>query len=276
MSSLLNKISKIEIMKKSQSNLLHYIHVLLESDKELKAFIKNPAKAAEHEDNGLTKAERSVLRRTVAHLPSTSKSNFAMTRTLSSYRRSLRLLQNVLHNSGTKMMGDVLSNGAVTEDSTVFYLVVNYPNMDSGESLDFTCETNDDVNKIGGPYANAQSFQIVFGSGSTTIERLVLGASQAFPSIISYETVDIGGKPYISSITINGRTLKADLSNACYDLSANPDADFVFWFYSVNGEANPNTSGTVGMSFADYQLQSGDTVYLQLIAPDKTYGFQPC
>ncbi len=263
-------------MKKSQSNLLHYIHVLLESDEELNSFIKDPVKAAESEENGLTKAERSVLRRTVAHLPSTAKSHFAMTRSLDSYRRSLRLLQNVLHNSGTKMMGDVLSNGPVTEDSTVFYLVVDYPTMDSGETLDFTCEGNDSVNKIGGPYANAQHFQIVFGSGTTTIERLVLGASQAFPGIIAYDTVDIGGKPYISSITINDRTLKADLSNSCYDLSKNPDADFVFWFYSVNGEANPATSGSLGTSFADYQLKSGDTVYLQLIAPDSTYGFYPC
>ncbi len=263
-------------MKKSQSNLLHYIHVLLENDQALEAFIKDPAGEAENETNGLTKAERSVLRRTVAHLPSTSKSNFTIARTAKSYRRSLRLLQNVLHNSGTKMMGDVLSNGPVTEDSTVFYLVVNYPNMDSGETLNFTCETNDDVNNIGGPYANSQFFQIVFGSGSTTVERLILGASQAFPSIISYETVTINDSPYLSSITINGRTINADLSNSCYDLSQNPDADFVFWFYSINGKANPNTSGGIGTSFADYQLQSGDTVYLQLIAPDATYGFQPC
>ena len=268
-------------MKKSKSNLLHYIHVLLENDKELRAFIKDPVKAAESDVNGLTKAERSVLRRTVAHLPSTSKSSFAMTRTLSSYRRSLRLLQNVLHNSGTKMMGDVLSNAPVTEDSTVFYLVVNYPNMDSGESLNFTCETNDDVDKIGGPYANSQFFQIVFGSGSTTVERLVLGASQAFPDIFSYDTVNLKNpqgetKPYISSVTINNRTLKADLSNSCYDFTTNPNADFVFWFYSINGKANKNNSGTAGMSFADYPLQSGDTVYLQLIAPDAKYGFYPC
>lgn len=268
-------------MKKSQSNLLHYIHVLLENDSELEAFIKDPVNTAESKEYGLTKAERSVLRRTVAHLPSTSKSSFAMTRTLDSYRRSLRLLQNVLHNSGTKMMGDVLSNGPVTETSTVFYLIVDYPNMDSGEVLNFTAEGNDAVDNIGGPYANSQFFQIVFGSGSTTVERLVLGASQAFPDKISYETVSLPDpngvqKPYISSVTINGRKLIADISDPRYDFKTNPSADYVFWFYSINGTANKYNSGSAGMSFADYTLQSGDTVHLQLIAPDTKYGFKPC
>ena len=267
-------------MKKSQSNLLNCIHHLLQDDNELKAFILDPVKHAE-DVHGLTKAERSVLRRTVAHLPSTSKSSFAMERSMDSYRRSLRLLQNVLHNSGTKMMGDVLSNGPVTETSTVFYLIVDYPNMSSGQHLDFTCKGNDAVEAIGGPYANSQFFQIVFGSGTTTIERLVLGASQAFPKIFGYETVNLLNpngalRPYLSSVTINDRTLKADISNGCYDFKKNPNADFAFWFYSVDGKANPTNSGSAGMSFADYEIPSGTTIHLQLIAPDTKYGFKPC
>jgi hypothetical protein len=251
-------------------NLLSYVEHLLLHDSALQTFIVDPITEAEN-THGLSKAERAVLRRTVAHLANTSLNGFSMARSQSSYRRSLRLLQNVLHTSGASMMKNTLTNAPVTANSTVFYLNVYYPNVAAGSTTDFTCQSNAAVNNIGGPYTNSQFFQIVFGEGSTTVERLVLGASQAFPNIIGYQTVSMGGLPFISQITINSRTIRADLSNSCYDLSKNPNANSVFWFYTVNGQA-----GTVGQSFSQYALNSGDVVSLQLIAPDSSYGFQPC
>ena len=262
-------------MSQSNSNLLNYVSLLLSDDEALKTFLVDPITRAEGK-HGLSKAERAVLRRTVAHLANTSLNGFSMERNLSSYRRSLRLLQNVLHTSGAGLAQGMLSNGPLQDGYTVFYLYVYYPNVNPGV-YDFTCQSNTDVNNIGGPYGNYQVFQIVFGSGDTTVERLILGASQAFPDVISYKTVSLQSKPYLSEITINGRTITADLSNSCYDLDANPNADAVFWFYTLNGAANRGgTSGSIGESFSEYPLKSGDVVFLQLIAPDASYGFQSC
>ncbi len=267
-------------MLHSSSNLLTYVSTLLQNDDALKRFIVDPITDAEGK-HCLTKAERAVLRRVVSGLSNKSVNGFSMERSLGSYRRSLRLLQNVLHNTGTKMSAHIHSNvselAAANTSPQVYHLVINYPNI-SGSSADFTCKKNADVNAAGGPYANNQGFQIVFDdTGATTVERLLLGASQAFPSLISYQTVvGTGGQRYVKEITINGESITADLSNPCYDLGANPNADSVFWFFSVNGEPGTGQTGGVGGSFQDYQLQPGDTVYWQLIAPDASYGFQPC
>lgn len=270
-------------MKNSSSNLLHYISVLLHDDKALNTFIVDPITEAEAQDKyKLTKAERAVLRRTVANLSNHSVNGFSMQRDLSSYRRSLRLLQNVLHNTGTKMMSDVLSNGTVTATSQVYYLIINYPSLPANSSTDFTCASNAKVDSYGGPYYASQFFQIVFNDANpTSVKRLLLGAAQAFPSIISYNTVLLGSpaKPFVSDITINTRKITANLGNSCYDLSINPYADNVFWFYSIDGmpqKGFAGKTGNVGQSFEDYILTSGQTVYWQMLAPDATYGFQPC
>jgi len=258
------------------SKLDAYIQTLLSDDLALSMFIQNPLVA--DYVVGLTKAERSVLRRVVMHLPSTAKSGFSA-RSMASYRRSLRLIQNVLHYSSTAVHANVLSATsdveaaalpeAASQNGGTFHLYVYYPN---GGSNDYTDKTNADVNQNGGPYANYQYFQIVFGDGPTSVERLLLGASQAFPNYISYQTVNGGnGLPYVSEITINGNAITADLSG--YSLSD----DFVFWFYSVNGQPNKGgATGTTGESFRNFPLNSGDTVFWQLIAPDADYGFQPC
>jgi hypothetical protein len=275
------------------SKLDAYLQTLLSDDRALEQFIKDPL-VSESPEFGLTKAERSVLRRVVIHLPPTAKSGFSGARSLSSFRRSLRLIQNVLHHSSTAVHANLLSatskaeavvtknfsqanadvnakklSSASSQNGGVFYLYVYFP---SGGSYNYTNATNADVNQQGGPYANYRSFQIVFGEGATTVERLLLGASQAFPNNISYQTVNgTGGLPYVSEITIDGNSIAADLSQ--YNLSD----DFVFWFFSVNGK--PNQAGATGMnagSFRNVFLNSGDTVFWQLIAPDATYGFQPC
>ena len=259
------------------SKLDAYIQTLLSDDLALSLFIQNPLVA--DFVVGLTKAERSVLRRVVMHLPNTAKSGFSGARSMSSFRRSLRLLQNVLHYSSTAVHANMLSatsdvEAAVLPEATsqnggTFYLYVYYPN---GGSNDYTGKANADVNQNGGPYANYRYFQIVFGDGPTSVERLLLGASQAFPNNISYQTVNgDGGFPYVSEITIDGNMITADLSQ--YKLSD----DFVFWFYSINGQPNKGgATGIEGQSFRNFPLNSGDTVFWQLIAPDADYGFQPC
>ncbi len=266
------------------SKLDHYIQKLLFDDNSLMQFIQNPL--VSESDFGLTKAERSVLRRVIMHLPATSKSGFSGIRSINSYRRSLRLFQNVLHHSSTTIHANALvaSSDVVTEtpanlstasqNGGTFYMYVYYPN---GGTNDYTCQTNNDVNNNGGPYANYRYFQIVFGSGATSVERLLLGASQAFPGNISYQQVfGADNLPYVSEITIDGNAITADLSNSCYNLP-NLNADAAFWFYSINGTPNfYGKSGADGMSFRNYPLNSGDTVFWQLIAPDQTYGFAPC
>ena len=91
---------------------------------------------------------------------------------------------------------------------------------------------------------------------------------------ISYQTVSSGA--LVSGFTIDGDAISADLSNSCYDLSQNPDADFAFWFYTINGTANKGGTAGETVSFTEYTLNDGDTVYWQLIAPDAQYGFAKC
>lgn len=85
----------------SHSALLRYISHLMQDDEALERYLVDPITHAEGEHD-LTKAERAVLRRTVHHLPQTSVNGFSLTRDFASYRRSLRLLQNVLHNVSAK------------------------------------------------------------------------------------------------------------------------------------------------------------------------------
>ena len=265
-------------MRQSSSNLLNYISLLLADDQALERYLADPITEAEG-THGLTKAERSVLRRTVAHLSNKALHGFSVKRDLSSYRRSLRLLQNVLHNVGSKMVQDVQAakTNADSKDGIVLFcysIVVYSPNVTS--DTDFTCQNNAAVNAApyNGPYANHTAAYTVCLETSTppTIQQVMDEVNKYYGNPIQYATVLNGG--VVSSFTLDGNTILADLSNACYDLP-NPNADSVFWFWSINGKANPqNSRGTV--SFASQTLQSGDTVYWQLIAPDNTYGFFPC
>lgn len=263
-------------MKKSNSNLLNYIGLLLADDDALTGFLIDPVTEAEGK-HGLTKAERSVLRRTIAHLSNKSVNGYTIKRHLDSYRRSLRLLQNVLHNTGSKMIQDAMlqpETGMYT-----FSVIYNLPNTASGP-IDFTCKTNADVQQYGGPYAwHTPAYTIQLPIPNPTIQMVMDKVNQVYFSspVMPYTTVNIGGNLYVESlIPLGVYPIQADLSNPCYDLATNPNADAVFWFYSINGRANPNTSGNLGESFATRKLNPGDTVFWQLIAPDSQYGFMKC
>ena len=76
-------------------NLDHFIGHLMSNDQALAQFLADPTNGGK--EYGITKAERAVIRRVVSSLSNNAKNGFSIQRDLSSYRRSLRLLQNVLH-----------------------------------------------------------------------------------------------------------------------------------------------------------------------------------
>ena len=265
----------------STSHLLNYISVLMQSDDSLNAFLANPVTACEH--HHLTKAERSVLRRVVAHLSNNSTNGYGIIRHLGSYRRSLRLLQNVLHHTGAKLIQDITP---VEEGLYGFTMKFYTPNVDA--SIDFTRYTNAEVGGFGGPFVSHAPFYVVFlpdnnPSIAMVLEKVIktFGTTSSFSSnnkrefdIRSYNTTPEG--KFIKSFTFENLSTKTP-----YTLTADLDQykledDYVFWFYSINGKPNPFTSGGKGKSFKDYKLNPGDAVYWQLIAPDSSYGFSPC
>ncbi|MCH2216701.1 MAG: hypothetical protein MK076_01255, partial [Flavobacteriales bacterium] len=83
-------------MSITKQTLDGFISKLMSDDTVLNKFLTDPTNGGQ--EHGITKAERAVLRRVTAHLSNNSKNGFGIQRDLSSYRRSLRLLQNVLHN----------------------------------------------------------------------------------------------------------------------------------------------------------------------------------
>ena len=262
-------------MKTSNSNLLNYIHLLMHDNEALHAFLKDPIQA---EDNhGITKAERAVLRRTVAHLSNNSKNGYSVARHASSYRRSLRLLQNVLHNVGSKMVQDAVATPETSEGSYSFSMIFNFPNDTASGPVDFTFKTNADVDKVGGPYAWATPvYAVTLDNPNPTVKEVYDAVNARYFSspVMPYETVEIDGAEYVKAIIPLGvYPITADLSK--YTL----DDDYVFWFYSINGKADGNisgNSGNIGESFATKTLNAGDTVFWQLIAPDAEYHFLPC
>lgn len=254
-------------MKQLNSNLLNYVGLLLSDDAALKTFITDPITEAEGK-YGITKAERAVLRRTVANLSNKSVNGFTMARHFGSYKRSLRLLQNVLHNVGSKMVQDTMlaapSADSQLNGSYYFSVICYYPNVSS--NVDCTDDTNLMVeSQYGGPYANWSLSTVQLQNSNPTIQDVMNAAALPYTTVSSAQ-----GIPYVKSLTPNGYEITADLSK--YNLSD----DFVFWFYSINGKAMPGNTGFSGESFAQFTLSPGDTVSWQLIAPDAEYGFYPC
>ena len=196
-------------MSDSKSNLLNYISRLMHDDGALQRFIEDPITEAE-QDFGLTKAERSVLRRVVAHLSNNSLNGYSMSRTFSSYRRSLRLLQNVLKNVGTKMYADL----ANLQDNS-YHLVVYAPLTDATEN-NFTCKTNADVNA---PFARHISASVTSSEENVTIKTLLDKVQDQQGSGIQYGTSEDGNlvTDFTLAFADGTKTFTADLTNSCYD-----------------------------------------------------------
>ena len=219
-----------------------YLHLLMAEPDALRAFLGDPVGQADA--HGLTKAERSVLRRVLAEASTASTNGYAIVRPLESYQQGVRMLQNVMHRS----MGAALAAGNATANT----LVVYYSGNPSSPG------TN--------PYAQAEYFH---GSGDT-IATLMASIAESNPAL---QYANASGypsdHPIIESFTINGDVYTAPPHDAA--TSEDP-----FWFYSINGKPSPNTAGSIAESYADAKISPGDVVYWQVIAPGPDYGFQSC
>ena len=253
---------------KTKSNLLNYISHLMHNDDALHKFSIDPITTSEKE-HGLTKAERAVLRRTIQGLSNNSVNGYSLQRNLDSYRRSLRLLQNVLCNVGSKMVMDTIEE---TKGKFTFGVQVFCPIVTKTSDEDFTCKKNNDVDKFGGAYrASTRIYTVTSDKSNPTIKEILDATGIPYGTVHNKE-----GQGFVSSFALGSVNITADISNDCYNLDKHHKADSVFWFYSINGRANPGNSGSFGKSFADVTLTPNDTVFWQLIAPDSTYGFKHC
>ena len=245
-----------------------FISQLMHDDDALNKFLSDPTNGgAEH---GITKAERAVLRRVTAHLSNTSKNGFGIQRDLGSYRRSLRLLQNVLHKHGAAHQS-VVSN----EDSTyTFHIyITGKPSL-----VPFDPKNN----PAGAPYTkpslaytnyltfnksgdfkyvseamnfNPTSDDEKAGSKEVNLGPVSLGivdpeSANDNSGQLSYKAIYItqGGTNhknwYVESYTVSGFTGKLASNNGSYILPFSVDGvpvnghdRFPFWFFSLGGNA---------------------------------------
>jgi hypothetical protein len=272
---------RISPVSQSKSKLLNYISLLLSDDEALQRFLIDPITDAEGK-YGLTKAERAVLRRTVFHLSNRSLNGYTLVRHLGSYRRSLRLLQNVLHNAGSKMGQEahIAASGPAEDADVAIYTVLIYVperiTSSSQGTQTLTGLTNHEVQqKYGNPYGRWVPYYVLMPrDSSTTIMDVMTAAGVSFKTSTGND-----GLPYVASITPIGGfpEISADPTDPRYDLDKHPDADFVFWFWSIDGTPNITKGFGGSGSFAQQVLQPDSIVFWQVIAPDTdNYGFMRC
>lgn len=274
-----------------KQSLDQFIAQLMNNDESLKKFLADPTNGGE--EHGITKAERAVLRRTIAHLSNKSKNGYSVQRDYGSYRRSLRLLQNVLHqHSSNHAIGQMaLSDVAETAVSFHVYFTGNpsepgapytNPALAYTNYVTFTGMSND------GTLGSAMSFPNPPPSGNAYTSTPVGVTDQNHnPKKLSYTAIKQDGEWYIETFIL---TDNDGVSNRqVYNLPFNATTEHEpFWYYSLNGQAiepnaygyytkNPNaTQGGEAVSFALTQLNGATSVYWQAIAPDSAYGFSPC
>lgn len=261
----------------SKSKLLNYIGHLLDSsnDSALRAFVVDPV--TESEAAGLTKAERAVLRRTVASLSNNAVNGYSIDRALGSYRRSLRLLQNVLHHTGNKVAQDHIKASGIDSYGLILY----YPNIAANN--DYTCKDNDYVATNGGsPYANHYSLTATFPTGTAVTIGMVMDQLET-EGLLSFKTDPSGS--VVQTFTVQGQDITANIFdpttgdlNPCYELTDPPTNHNAFWFFSLDGLALDPKNAPVGgtVPFSTYPLDPNHTVLWQMFAPDTAYGYLPC
>ena len=240
-----------------QTPLDTFLSKLMSDDEALTAFLSHPVETSE--EAGLTKAERTVLRRVMVGASTNSTNGYAIVRPLSAYRQAARVLQNVMHNN----MGTALAVGAQASATLVVYYSGIPSEPGAGPyyyKLAWT-GTGDSIGQLMENIANSGTLD------STGQYKLIYANSQEFLN---------QGKYIIESFTIGVDTYLAPPHNRA--TSTDP-----FWFFSVNGQAvvngmkHPNADdGELGESYLKYPIQEGSTVYWQVIAPDVSYGFASC
>jgi hypothetical protein len=284
------------------STLDHYISKLLSDQTSLEAFIDDPK--GQSKLNHLSKADGSILRRCVSALPATSKSGLSIRRPLSSYRSSIRLLQNVLHNYHGQKYSSKVGEEIVYLPSILIYYndtpgwtgaPVNDPHQGYVKHVyAYYKNNNTSARTIGEAMGfNPLSNPVVGDTVSGTLNTYGGGIDDISYTATYYKA---GGTenilPFITKFVIDGISINIPLDGVT------PDDRAPFWFYSINGNAivpNPilpiqnvyikNPDAVIGgdfVSFADYPLPTPtgtrkvNTITWQAIAPDMEYGFPPC
>lgn len=276
-----------------------FISQLMHDDKALHKFLADPTNGGV--EHGITKAERAVLRRVTAHLSNKSKNGYGIQRDLGSYRRSLRLLQNVLHSHGAAHAAIISDTDASTTYSFNVYITGDPKNPGAPYDNPGVAYTNYVTFTINGDFSTvgeAMSFQPVDSpvTGTTTPEiTLSQNASDkdGNSGTIGYKAVYNNNDWYVLEYTLSGFNSGIDgtytLPFVLPDGTAVTGTDrFPFWFFSLGGKAiSPNsnqgysltdgvTEGDDGESFADFSLGGSTQIVWQPISPDMDYGFGPC
>lgn len=259
------------------SKLDVYIKKLMQDDDALKYFLADPIRAAEDE-HGLTKAQRAVLRRVVTHLSNNSTNGYSVVRNLGSYRRSLRLLQNVMHVE----RGNALAAMSGGDSADTNYAVTIY----------YTGNPNSPVlplDQVGGEYAYSMTFTASNVAGSNpTIKDVMRSAVDSYGNCLADL---INGGDFDSAQVVNSIDVPSNYPGTG-TYTAPPgsiESHQPFWFYSLGDKAlvagsgtggytkNPNAGVTFQVSFAEEPVSPGvSTIFWQVIAPDEGYHFQSC
>ncbi len=283
-------------------SLSHYITELMHDDVALQEFLKDPTNAGA--EYGITKAERAVLRRVMTHLSSKSVNGHSIVRDPGSYRRSLRLLQNVMHKTVADHKAGftqlVAGQAAGSSNPTVIIYITGDPAQP------------------GAPYTNpaiAYTNYLTYQPSGTfaTIGEAMQFNPPSSPSVGNTHTVNLGtvqdkggnsGTLSYEAIYMSGAA-GDDWFMLSYTLAGFPNASIngsyllpyaagtnrsPFWYFSLNGQAiSPNsyqgyyfetagvTQGAGSIGFSGTALAPSDTkIVWQPIAPDQSYGFGPC
>ncbi|MEM6269112.1 MAG: hypothetical protein AAF998_06710 [Bacteroidota bacterium] len=246
-----------------------YISKLMGSDEELQKFLIDPIRHAQ-DDNGLTKGERSVIRRVLAGISHNATNGMSLHRSLNSYRRSLRLLQNVLHvHSGSVLANHV--NAQAGDGTTTFTVKVYFgPYFGNPGFL---------------PYATYIVGTATLSTGSYTISEVMQNVPNWYTQLDTQATLSYNDGPVITEFTVNFGA--GDVTYTA--VPGDPKTSTApFWFYSVDGTAldpatgytsiNPMAQyGHEAYSYQNFSVDAdNDTIFWQCIAPGTNYGFQSC
>ncbi|MCR9073677.1 MAG: hypothetical protein NXI18_18485 [Alphaproteobacteria bacterium] len=230
--------------------LPQYLNKLNQDDDALRAFLADPIKEADAAN--LSKAERAVLRRVVTTGSNGSVNGYSIVKPLAAYRQAVQLMQNVIHNN----MGGALASGAGADHTVLVYLQQQY--------------ANNLPHYPNGTYSWCQYF---YGNGDTIGEVMDdIAANNPNFSYTNLANDPSTGQPLtvpiIKSFTTYGTT---------YTAPPTATAGVPFWFWSVDGKASPTVIHGSGAnkSYYDHQLQPGQTIVWQIIAPTKR-GFPHC
>jgi len=229
------------------SKFADYLTLLMRDDQKLAAFLHDPL-GAETTD-GLTKAERTVLRRVIQEQSTNSVNGYRVVRSLDSYRLSVRLLQNVMHQA-------MASNLLVGSSQDTHILLLYYSGNPNSPTVN--------------PYGQVIMYR---GQGNTIGEVMKTAVDVKFRTKLIYNSIAIDGKgPFVESFTV----LKPFFGPGVYVAPPTTVLGTPFWFYSLNGRPNPAAgSGADGESYENFPLPSNSVIYWQAIAPSQ-FGFPPC